>query len=424
MNPVIVLCSRPESRRLPGKVFKRICGMPALDILMNRVSHIPWKRILAVDREENAPLYQPYASHHGWDIHVGQPDSPLHRTIAAVRHFSPESQHVCRITHDDILIDPRTAIELAAQVKQEGAGYGFSPGIIEGAGVEIIHTKNLSEASYRQGPTEFVSYFVQGPSMPVPGVTRFVPRQAIRRSYRLTMDYPGDALVLEAVLRQTGKLASVDDICAYLDCHSHILNFNHLPDVTVYTCVHNMAHWVAESMRTVRDSTVDLEYILIDDASSDGTLSSIAKGFPDRRLKVLVNDGNLGLASSSNRALGEARGRWVLRLDADDLLLPGAIKRMMDAGEREGAHLVYAAYREIAEDGTPLDIKDPREKHHAGCALMARRYINELRFKDGLRLGDSAELFKRASEKGARISYIDEPLWLYRQTQGSLTRHG
>ena len=65
----------------------------------------------------------------------------------------------------------------------------------------------------------------------------------------------------------------------------------------------------------------DFELIVIDDASGDAT-RRVVEGFEDPRVRLLVNEHTLGLAASLNKGVDAARGRYIARLDADDLAAP------------------------------------------------------------------------------------------------------
>jgi len=83
------------------------------------------------------------------------------------------------------------------------------------------------------------------------------------------------------------------------------------PLVTVLLAVHDGEPYVRVALKSVLGQTVsDLELLVIDDASSDGTADVIA-GLDDPRLRVLRNDERQGLAASLNQGLDEARGAFV-----------------------------------------------------------------------------------------------------------------
>ncbi len=427
-DAVIIICSRVGSRRLPGKCFSKIEGLPAIEHILTRVKDSGLPIYLGVPEGEAGNFRHLLE---GYDISMfeGDPSSPLHRTAQILEHMKAEGTlpaYIVRITHDDILIDSRTMLDLLDEVERQGAGYGCTPGIVEGAGVEVIASANILKAAEREEPTEFISYFVRGDGMPFPTVVKMSPRAGIRKQVRLTMDYPEDALVLKIVLRELGATASLDNICRYLDSRPYILNINRLPDVTFYTCAKDMDKWVADTMLSVLASKVpNMEYIVVDDGSKDKTLSEVAKFSNDPLLRLIVNEKNEGLASSSNIAVEEARGKLVVRVDADDMLISGAFVEQWGAVQKlvsDGHHIVYPAYDEINEYGGVENMAvDPRLNHHAGCAVMERAWLNEWKFREGLRHWDGLELFKRAKDS-ADPAYLDIPTWQYRKRKDSMSK--
>jgi glycosyltransferase involved in cell wall biosynthesis len=94
--------------------------------------------------------------------------------------------------------------------------------------------------------------------------------------------------------------------------------------------VHNDAAFVGEAVESVLGQTLeDLELIAVDDASSDATPDVLGR-FTDRRVTVLRNESLLGLAASLNRGLEAANGRYVARLDSDDVALPARLERQVE----------------------------------------------------------------------------------------------
>jgi glycosyltransferase involved in cell wall biosynthesis len=102
-----------------------------------------------------------------------------------------------------------------------------------------------------------------------------------------------------------------------------------VPLVSFLLAVHNGARYLGAAVDSVLAQTVqDLELIVIDDASTDETPALLAR-VDDERLVVLRNDQQAGLAASLNRALDAAAGRYVARLDDDDIALPVRLERQL-----------------------------------------------------------------------------------------------
>ena len=101
------------------------------------------------------------------------------------------------------------------------------------------------------------------------------------------------------------------------------------PLVTVLLAVHDGEPYLSAALASVLGQTVsDLELLVVDDASDDGTRGILA-GLEDSRVRVLRNDEQRGLAASLNRGLDEARGAYVARLDADDVAMPRRLERQL-----------------------------------------------------------------------------------------------
>lgn len=423
MNAVVIICSRMESSRLPGKAVMKIAGVPAIQHIINRCAFTGLDIVVAVPTMQ-AGSYKPFIGPTSCArLWCGNAESPLHR----MAEFLLESNYewVIRVTHDDILIDAQSAKDLLLECIKQGAGYGSSAGIVEGAGVEVIHRDNLlAAARNRTEPTEFVSYFVRGDGLPRPGIVRLPVRDSISQNYRLTLDYHEDALVLEAVLRAVGPNASVDEVVAFLNRHENniLLNINNMPDLSVYTCAYNAEQWIRRNIISL-PAWDEFEHILVNDASTDSTLLRAMRGMGHKRLRVINNETNLGLASSSNRAINACRGKAIMRLDADDYLDPTALDHVAEILEMlKTVNVVYPAYYNIDSEGKYLGLGDPRTHHHVGGAIFDRAFINEMRFKEGIRNWDGLELFNRMTKAGAKIAYYDHPIWHYRQHGSSMSK--
>lgn len=429
MNPVVLVCSRRASSRLPEKAFLDIAGRSSLRHILARVCGRGVKVVVAVPPEEEGDyLHEIHGT--GAELFLGQADSPLHR-MADYLLAHPEHDWVVRITHDDILIDWRTVAGMLDSTKTASPAIGYfrASGILEGAGVELIHVDNLiAAAAVQHEGTEFISYYVRGPGMPRPDTCDVDVRSEVNRpDYRLTMDYPADALLLRLVLGRLGMDASAAEVCAYLDAHPDLLRVNRLPLISFYTCARNAERWIGEAISSVLCAgLVDMEYVVVDDGSTDGTVDAVCRYMNDPRLRLVANEANLGLASSSNVAVKNCRGRYVMRIDADDRLAPtflNGFARALAMAEDNGVDAVYPAFATIDEAGRILKPwNNPVQDSHMGGALVRKRLLDEIRFRDGLRHWDGLELKERILSRAARVAYINAVTWQYRQRADSMSR--
>ncbi|HLG87840.1 MAG TPA: glycosyltransferase [Alphaproteobacteria bacterium] len=95
-----------------------------------------------------------------------------------------------------------------------------------------------------------------------------------------------------------------------------------MPKISVVTAVYNGAKFLPETIGSILAQTFsDLEYILVDDASSDSSVEVI-HSFQDPRIRLLVNDTNSRLVQTRNRGIGAARGQYIALSDHDDISVP------------------------------------------------------------------------------------------------------
>jgi glycosyltransferase involved in cell wall biosynthesis len=144
------------------------------------------------------------------------------------------------------------------------------------------------------------------------------------------------------------------------------------PLVSVLVAVRDGEPFTRTALQSVlRQSVVDLELIVVDDASTDETPATLA-AIDDPRLRVLRNDAQLGLAGSLNRALDEARGAYVARMDADDAAFPDWLERCLALlAARRGVALVGAGVLDVGRDGRPVAL----HLHDSGRAAARWRSL-------------------------------------------------
>jgi succinoglycan biosynthesis protein ExoO len=112
------------------------------------------------------------------------------------------------------------------------------------------------------------------------------------------------------------------------------------PEVSVVIPAYNAAAFIARAIDSALSQTLkNIEVLVVDDASKDNT-SDIVRSFDDPRVRLLINQQNLGAAGARNRALQEARGEWVAVLDADDWYAPQRLQRLLQVARAHEADMV------------------------------------------------------------------------------------
>lgn len=125
--------------------------------------------------------------------------------------------------------------------------------------------------------------------------------------------------------------------------------------VSIITACYNAAEYIGRCIDSVRaQSFADWELIVVDDGSSDSSLTvSRQYADADNRIRVLCKK-NGGVSSARNAGLDEARGQWVTFLDADDALPADALEHLIDCVGKSSTQpdIVFAGYKVIRNDKT------------------------------------------------------------------------
>ncbi len=94
--------------------------------------------------------------------------------------------------------------------------------------------------------------------------------------------------------------------------------------------VYNTEDYITESIKSILNQTYsNIEFIIIDDGSTDCTVDKILKS-KDSRIKLIRNEENRGLAASLNRGIRQASGAYLARMDADDISHPKRIEKQIE----------------------------------------------------------------------------------------------
>ena len=128
--------------------------------------------------------------------------------------------------------------------------------------------------------------------------------------------------------------------------------------VSIVMPSYNTANYIEASIESVRHQTYEnWELIIVDDCSTDNTDEVVRPFLTDGRIRYLKNEQNSGAAISRNRALREAKGKWIAFLDSDDLWLPEKLEKQVTFMEQNGYHFSYTNYEEINMAGEKTGVR-------------------------------------------------------------------
>lgn len=205
--------------------------------------------------------------------------------------------------------------------------------------------------------------------------------------------------------------------------------------VSIIMPSYNTGQYIAESIQSVRNQTyTNWELIIVDDCSTDNTDESVAPYLSDRRICFIKNEKNSGAAVSRNRALREAKGRWVAFLDSDDLWMPEKLEKQVEFMEKNNLHFSYTAYEEIDERSEPVNVvvKGPGRVKKLGMyaycwpgcltVMYDRNVVGLIQIEDIKKNNDYAMWLKVC--KKADCYFFPMVLARYRKRTGSISNHG
>jgi succinoglycan biosynthesis protein ExoO len=180
---------------------------------------------------------------------------------------------------------------------------------------------------------------------------------------------------------------------------------------------------------------LDVELIIADDASTDGSIRAVGTAFPDHgAIRVIELPRNQGPAHARNVALDHARGAWVALLDTDDAWRPGRLTSMLrQAGNADAVFDNLTGYDQVAgrETGTlfpmftpgPLTVPALLAPQVAGSRydygylrpLMRREFLEAqaLRYDETLRTSEDLVFYLRMLIAGARAVMLDDTGYIY-----------
>ena len=168
------------------------------------------------------------------------------------------------------------------------------------------------------------------------------------------------------IAQQIGEWQPIMD--QYIDIYDRarvIANPINRPRVSIIVPAYGLEDYLVDTLESVvRQTDSRWECIIVDDASPD-RCGAIADEWAERdeRFRVIHNETNQYLAGARNTGISAARGRYILPLDADDMLAPNAVQILGDALDADRSlHVAYGGVYFVDEDGvTPTDYG-----HHQG----------------------------------------------------------
>lgn len=205
--------------------------------------------------------------------------------------------------------------------------------------------------------------------------------------------------------------------------------------VSIITPSYNTASFIGKTIESVqRQSYQNWEMLIVDDCSTDNTDSVVGKYLSDTRIRYIKNKKNSGAAVSRNRALREAKGKWIAFLDSDDLWLSDKLEKQISFMQKNGYRFSYTNYEEVNADGIKTGVRVTGPKKITkngifnycwpGCltVMYDAEKIGLIQIVDIKKNNDYAMWLKVC--KKADCYLLDEDLALYRRGRAdSISNH-
>ncbi|MCK5256411.1 MAG: glycosyltransferase [Deltaproteobacteria bacterium] len=199
------------------------------------------------------------------------------------------------------------------------------------------------------------------------------------------------------------------------------------PKVSVIMSVYNEEKHLREAVESILNQTFkDFEFIIINDGSTDRT-GDILESYADERI-VIVNQDKTGLTKALNRGLSLARGKYIARMDADDISLPKRLEKQIQfLEENTGVELVSCHFYEIDSGGCQINLCQLPVKNEDiqksllvcnqfchGAAVFKSECIRTIgTYREFFRFSQDFDLWLRIAEK-FKCANLNTPLYKWR----------
>jgi len=208
------------------------------------------------------------------------------------------------------------------------------------------------------------------------------------------------------------------------------------PLITVLMPTFNSENYIAETLWSVFEQTCsDFEVLIMDEAGSSPETAEVISMFEDDRIRLVRNETRLGLAESLNEGIRIARGKYIARIDADDLAREYRFELQADFLEKHGEYgLCGSRQHHFGVDNdfvheVAIEHDDIKAALIYGCevchsTIMIRKdlFLSNNLFYDNTKKAEDYELWTRAIHK-FKFHNLKEVLGEYRIGADNITKN-
>lgn len=202
--------------------------------------------------------------------------------------------------------------------------------------------------------------------------------------------------------------------------------------ITVLMPVYNCELYIREAIDSILNQTYgDFEFLIIDDCSTDDTVN-IIKTYNDARIKLIEKSSNTGLTISLNMGLAIAQGKYIARMDGDDISLPTRFEKQIAFMEANEDVVVCASAFEILHNNVYVAVPENNDDIKVGMlkeckighptVMMRAAFLRDHNFFYDIKMepAEDYDLWIRMIHLG-KFYNLQEPLLKYRVHQNQVS---
>lgn len=198
------------------------------------------------------------------------------------------------------------------------------------------------------------------------------------------------------------------------------------PKISIITITYNSARFIERAIKSILNQNYNnLEYIIVDGGSTDGTVDLIRK-YEDK-ISKWISEPDKGISSAFNKGINMATGDIIGIINSDDGLLPGALEALASSYEEDVD--VYRGKVLLWKEDTDTKVEEIPTMHFNFCGMnnishqstfIARQAYEKCGLYDETcKYAMDFDLLVRFQNAGAKFKYVDKALAFY--TLGGLT---
>lgn len=197
--------------------------------------------------------------------------------------------------------------------------------------------------------------------------------------------------------------------------------------------------FLKQSIESILSQTYrDFEFIIILDNPKNNRHIDLINMYArkDNRIRFYINETNLGIQKTANKGLSLAKGKYIARMDADDICLPDRLEKQINYIKKEDCDYIGGATEVIDENGKKLYDASKIPLHHekimkalkynqviANPTVFAKKEVFDK--LNGYRetMAEDYDFTLRAAINGYKLGNISDVVVRYRMTKNSISRN-